>query len=144
MTLPFVTSGGRRFAALCGLIGLALLAGCSRAPETPQCVVSGIVLSGMTPAAELCLRFHAKDDPQRMLTPEAVWTEADGSFSLPVKKPGVYVVTAYWPQVTIVEGDRVEGDDRLRGKFAHVDRPLRTLTLEPGENSLPLINLQHP
>lgn len=130
--------------ALGGLLSLPWSPGCARAPEPPQCIASGVVIAGMAPAGELCLRFHAKDDPERMLKPEAVWTDPDGSFSLPIQLPGTYVVTAYWPKVTVVDGERIEGDDRLGGKFSHVNSPLRTLTIDPGENTIPVINVYQP
>ncbi len=118
--------------------------GCGRGPEPAQCTATGIVLAGMKPAPDVCLRFHAKDDPQRMLVPEAVWTDADGGYTLPVKLPGAYAITAYWPTVRFVDGERIEGEDRLRGKFSNVHSPLRTITLTPGENDIPLINLHQP
>lgn len=128
--------------ALCCAFFLPLIAlGCSRAPKPPQCRVTGKVLVGGAPAGELCLRFHSISNPEKALLPEGTWTEPDGSFALPIQDPGDYVITAVWPTVEIVEGERVEGADRLFGRLSSQQNSQIKRTIAAGENALPAIEL---
>lgn len=119
------------------LFALMLFAGgCGQSVKPPQCHVVGKILVGGEPAADLCLRFHAVGDQEKMMLPEATWTEADGSFTLPIQTPGEYLVTALWPTVEIVEGERIEGADRFAGRLNNLKSPVAQISISAGENAL--------
>jgi len=140
-----VITSSSRFAIrnlLCCTLLLSLIAlGCSRGPTPPQCRVTGKVLVGGAPAGELCLRFHSVSNPEKGLLPEGTWTEPDGSFALPIQDPGDYVITAIWPTVETVEGERVEGADRLFGRLSSQQTSQIKKTIAAGENALPALEL---
>lgn len=126
---------------LAALSLLMLTLGCSRGPKPPQCRVTGKVLVGGAPAGELCLRFHSISHPEKALLPEGTWTEPDGSFVLPIQDPGDYVITAIWPTVEVVQGERVEGADRLLGRLSSQQNSQIKKTIVAGENTLPALEL---
>jgi hypothetical protein len=123
------------------LVGLLGCAGCGSQPPV-ACRVTGKVIVGGQPAGDVFIRFQSLDDPARQALPDAAYTEPDGAFSLVVKAPGEYGLTATWPAVTMVEGERFEGDDRFGGRYNNLQHPFQKLTVAPGDNVVPDIVLQ--
>ena len=121
------------------LAGLVFLTGCGSQPEV--CRVKGRVLVGGKPTGDLFVRFQSLSDPALRTLPDAACTEPDGTYSLVVKAPGEYGLTAVWPVVTMVCGERFEGDDRLRGRYNDLQNPIQKFTVAPGDNVVPEINL---
>jgi hypothetical protein len=125
---------------LAGVVALALLpAGCARSEAPPaRHPVRGRVLFYGQPAAGVRLEFHAPGG-ETADRPGAV-TAADGSFAVGTRAcndgapAGEYAVTLHWPEVA-------DGPDRLRGKYADPTTPRWRVTVQPGENTLPVIQL---
>jgi hypothetical protein len=86
------------------------------------------------------VQFHVTG-PTGQLAPDGAKTDADGKYRVPLHSPGEYVVTAFWPRVTTVENEEIEGEDRLRGRYRNRAHPASKLTIRDGENELPAINL---
>lgn len=122
-------------------IGCLLVLGCGGQPAVEMHPVSGSVTVNGRPAEGVYLQFHAVDS-QRIGAPDGTKTEADGSYRVPVHESGEYLVTAFWPAVTVVDGEEIEGDDRLAGYYHDLGRPAGKVTIREGENALPPINLQ--
>lgn len=120
--------------------GLSLAVGCGK-EQAPLCRVTGKVLVAGKPTADLVIRFQSLDDPTRQALPDATTTEPDGTFSLLVKGPGEYGLTALWPMVTVIEGERFEGEDRFGGRYNNLQQPIQRFTVSPGDNVVPDINL---
>jgi hypothetical protein len=122
-----------------------LVSGCHNEPETRgRCPVSGKVVVNGHPAGGVYVQFHAADDPARAKLPDGCKSEADGTFSVPVREPGEYAVTVFWPTVTVVEGEQIEGADRFNGRHHNPQRPVLRITIQEGENTLPPIKLKLP
>ncbi len=54
---------------------------------------------------------------------------------------GDYIVTAGWPAISILDGEEVPGADRLNRRYETVARPAAKITVKPGDNELPPIEL---
>jgi len=121
---------------------LLLAGGCSE-HQPPPCRVSGQLLVRGKPAAGACIRFHRTTDSQAMLLPDATHCEPDGTYRLSVRAAGEYAVTVLWPTITIDQGEEIEGEDRLGGRFKNPHVPVQIVTLVEGENQLPAIDLPH-
>ncbi|HZZ82612.1 MAG TPA: hypothetical protein VFE62_29205 [Gemmataceae bacterium] len=131
----------------CCLIGatallLALSAGCSK--RVKICPASGQVMVNGEPAEGAYVVFHAVNNPKRSASSDAARTEKNGAFSAKIHGPGEYAVTVFWPMVTNTEGETIEGDDRLEGKFAKIAQPAARVTITDGQNSIPTIQLTYP
>jgi hypothetical protein len=111
-----------------------------RAPITLHQVKGKVTVNGK-PVEGICLQFHAIDAGSGVELPDGGKTEADGSFMVPVHEPGEYSVTAFWPTVTVVEGEQIDGVDRFNGYYRDLRRPVVKVTLREGENVLPSIAL---
>jgi hypothetical protein len=137
-------SAGRTRGELSACVVVCLLAsGCNdqRAPVVLHPVKGKVTVNGR-PAEGVYLQFHALDSREGSFAPEGGKTEADGSFTVPVHQGGEYLVTAFWPTVTVVEGEPIEGADRFDGYYRDLRRPASKVAIRQGGNSLPPINLQ--
>src|SRR5262245_55164984 len=121
-----------RMAVLLSLLVLAT--GCRSEPSAQsQCQVSGKVTVNGKPAGKAYIRFHPLDTPDRLPAPVVTRVEADGSFKLGVKTPGNYAVTVSWPAFTYTlpnqQGEEVEGEDRLNGRYNTLEQAARKVTI---------------
>jgi hypothetical protein len=121
------------------LAGCLLLAGCGKADRS--CPVTSKVSVNGKPAGGLYVVLQAADGKGQQ-DPASARTDKDGSFSLRVPEPGEYVVTAFWPRLTIEQGDTVEGEDAFRGHFRNPKRPAAKVTITSGKSALPPIELK--
>jgi hypothetical protein len=137
--------------AIWGMLFLLAAAGCGQ-PQSDYLSVKGTVLVNDEPASGVLLQFHgpqgegsaeAKKE-QSAPSADGVKTDEDGSFNLRVRAPGTYIVTAVWPQVTIVEGEEVEGNDRFAGQFLIPGRTGMKITVQKGTGELPPIRFTFP
>lgn len=121
-----------------------LICGCGKLPKPTPCPVKGKLLVNNQPAGGACVRFHFMDDEKRKNLPDACRTNADGSFSLAVRSSGEYAVTMFWPHISVVEGEEIEGADYFNGQHNNLAQPLLKVTIEEGENVLPPITVTYP
>jgi hypothetical protein len=120
------------------IVGL-LVAGCAK--QDTSCPVKGRVTVNGRAAAGLYVAFHPADARGRPV-PAAARTGGDGTFNLRVPGPGEYAVTAFWPRITMTDGESVEGEDGFRGAFRDTQRPATKATIVTGENDLVPIALK--
>ncbi|MDB5342625.1 MAG: hypothetical protein JWP89_1002 [Schlesneria sp.] len=126
-----------------GLLGLAivfvLVSGCGTPPE---CKIFGQVYVDEKPAEGVYVVFYAGGTTDTK-TPAsaAARTDATGMFESRVLKPGTYVITAFWPSVTITEGEAIEGADQFKGRYRNLHTPVMSYELGPGNNTLPQLKL---
>lgn len=131
------------------LICLMAVLGCGqrRAPVFP---VSGSLLVNGRPAWGATVLFHprSKKTTENRL-PFAIVKE-DGTFQPTMNLPndgvpaGDYAVTVIWPTRNIVDGEEIEGPDQLQGLYAKADNPVASVTISPGPNEIPTIELRYP
>ncbi len=118
--------------------------GCSSPPEEPLFSVSGLVKVDGVPAEGATIRFHPLGNPSKFDQPYLAQVDSAGNFTTSVRPPGEYAVTVIWPQVlTNKPGEeRIEGEDRFKGKYDRVDTPAAKVNITAGENKLPPIYLK--
>lgn len=116
------------------VISVLLTAGCSRSP----CVVNGTVLVNGAPAKGVYVVLHSADGQ----TAGSGCTVEDGSFRLTVPQAGEYPVTCFFPKITKVMDDIIEGEDQLRGRYRDWQKPAANVSLQAGDNTVPTINLR--
>lgn len=105
------------------------------------CPVTGkVVIEGHKPLG-VYVQFHPLDPANKRGT-EGAKTRGDGSFVARLQEPGEYAVTVFWPEVTTVEGEQLEGQDRFKGKHDDRENPVLKVTIQPGPNTLPPIKLK--
>ncbi|WP_425618136.1 carboxypeptidase-like regulatory domain-containing protein [Anatilimnocola sp. NA78] len=109
--------------------------GCS-AP--PPCTVTGTVLVNNAPANGVYVRLHTADGE----TAGSGRTGADGTFRLTVPRVGEYPVTCFFPKVTKVMDDTIEGGDQFNGRYSKPSQPAATAAVKAGENAIPPISLR--
>jgi hypothetical protein len=102
--------------------------------------VTGLVTINGKAAEGVYVQFHGVG-PDRRLAPDGARTEADGKFSVAVHSTGEFVVTAFWPKVTVVDDEEIEGEDRLHGQYRTLSHAAAKVTIHDGPNDLPTINL---
>jgi hypothetical protein len=133
----------QNYRAITVLLGalVAIASGCRERVE-PQFVsnATGVVKVAGAPAASVYVYLQPVENPQAAVL--GAKTDASGQFSVPVPAPGEYALTATWPTVTLDHGEEIEGDDRFRGKHAKPESPIRKVTIQAGENTLPPIELK--
>lgn len=126
-------------------IPLALVAatlclfGCSQGEQVP--LIEGTVTVDGKPAAGMYVVFHEASDPNAQDVASSTRTEDGGHFTWTVPQPGQYVITAFWPKRIVTQEETIEGPDMLRGKYRSLKHPAATVSIQPGENELPPINL---
>ena len=116
--------------------------GCKGSRSSEPCPTSGKVMVNGKGIAGVYVVFHSLDDPERKASPDSAITTKDGSFSLNVRAPGEYSVTAFWPAVTVEDNETVEGEDRFKGKYRKPEQPILKVTVHNGENTIPVIRLK--
>jgi hypothetical protein len=117
-------------------------AGCHEKQPVEIVPIKGKLTINGKPAKGVYLQFHRLGIPPGSNPPDGAKTDADGSFIVPAHDAGEYAVTAFWPNVKLVEGEEVEGADRFNGGFNNVARPVKKVTIKEGENILETINLR--
>jgi hypothetical protein len=122
------------------LVALVSAPGCSREVQS-KCHITGRATFNGQPAENVCIRFHVANNTKQALKPFGAFTNPDGTFDLRVENPGEYLITAVWPEVTVVEGEEVEGADRLRNAWSNVLAPRVKQVINEGENAVPPIEL---
>jgi hypothetical protein len=122
------------------LVAWLFAAGCSQEVPIDLHPAKGKVTVNGKAAEGVYVQFHGVG-PIGRLTPDGAKTEADGTYLVPLHSPGEYRVTAFWPKVTIVEGEEIEGDDRFGGVYRNVNNPVTKVTIHEGANNLSAINL---
>jgi hypothetical protein len=118
------------------------LTGCDEKQPVEILPIKGKLTINGKPAKGVYLQFHRLGISPGSAPPDGAKTDADGSFIVPAHDPGDYAVTAFWPEVTLVEGEELEGADRFNGSFTNVDQPVKKVTIKAGENVLETINLR--
>jgi hypothetical protein len=123
--------------------------GCqSRARRVEIYSVEGTLLIDGKPASRACVYFHPHVPLDGANPIPFAIVESNGTFrpstysqrdGLPA---GEYTVTVVWPRFVEFDGQEIATDDRLRGKYANPQSPVRTVTIEAGENKLPTIELE--
>ncbi len=122
---------------------LAFAAGCGSRESTYHSV-SGKVLVNGAPAdrAVVCLTpLH-----DSLCRPMAVVKE-DGSFHISGRDgapAGEFNVTIVWPQYEIIDGEEVQLEDRLGGRYYNPATYAKKVTIHEGNNDLELFELQLP
>jgi hypothetical protein len=129
--IRFVTSGA----------ALVLVTSCG--PRVDLCPVSGNVLVNGRPAGGVYVVFHAIENVDRQQT-AATKTHEDGSYVVRVHGPGEFAVTVFWPEVTVNEGEVIEGEDRFARRHQNPQQPVLKVMIQEGENALPPISLTNP
>ncbi|WP_165250116.1 DUF4198 domain-containing protein [Paludisphaera soli] len=126
------------------LSAAALLAAASGCDAPESCVVSGRVLVDDRPAEGVYVLFRTAGDATGLPDSGSARTGEDGSFTAVVSTPGEATVTAFWPKVTVMDQDVIEGPDRLLGAYRDPRIPAATLTIGRGANDAPPIKLTTP
>jgi hypothetical protein len=126
--------GMKRGATLSAILVAAVLLGCS---EPPPCIVTGTVLVNNMPVGGVYVALHSVEGE----TVGAGHTGEDGAFRLTVKTEGEYPITCFFPKVTKVGEDIVEGDDQFKGRYRNPQLPVAKAVVKPGDNALPPIQL---
>lgn len=128
-----------RFLGLGLLVLAVLVSGCARTDRS--CPVTGRLLVNQRPAYGVYLMFHASDGSGTGKPSASARTDAAGAFSLRVPEPGEYAITAFWPAVTVQDGETVEGNDLFKGTNLEPQRPVAKVTIVRGDPVLPPIDL---
>lgn len=92
-----------RLVVIC-LVAWLLAAGCSKQAAIDLHPAAGTVTVNGRAAAGVYLQFYGVG-PTARPSPDGAKTEADGTYHVPLHSPGEYRVTAFWPKVTIHEGE---------------------------------------
>lgn len=104
----------------------------------PPCQVTGTVHVNNAPASRVYVVLHNNDGS----TAGAGCTGEDGKYQLAVTQPGEYPVTCFFPKVTKVMDDVIEGEDQFQGRFRDWQKPVTKATVKAGDNPLPTIELR--
>jgi hypothetical protein len=112
-----------------------LTLGCS---ASQPCTVTGTVLIKNTPTSGVYVVLHSADGQ----TAGTGRTGPDGVFRLTVAQPGEYPVTCFFPKVTKLREETIEGDDQFLGRYRDWNKPATKAVVKAGENTLPPIQLQ--
>lgn len=56
--------------------------------------------------------------------------------------PGDYAVTVVWPNYEINGGEEIQTGDKLKGRYGSIERPAAKVTIQPGKNELPTLDLK--
>ena len=138
---------GIRLAALSWLIA-STIQGCGPEESGPAVYpTSGSVFVDGRPAAGVELTFHPVKPSPGQDTPTIAVTGPDGGFRPSTRlandgaPDGDYSVTAVWRKVTIVEGEEIQGNDLLGGKYSNPGTSTLQATIRRGDNTLPPIDL---
>lgn len=132
-----------------GLILLAAtaLTGCGDAAGPAIHPVTGRVTVDGKPAAKAQIGFHVANNQPAGAIPFAE-ADDDGTFRPSTRltgdgaPAGDYTVTVVWPEIRVDHGEEVRGPDRLKGRYGDArTSPLR-VTVAPGANTLPTLELK--
>lgn len=116
-----------------------LVSGCGTPPE---CKVFGQVYVDEKPAEGVYVVFYAGGTTGSKTPASAsAHTDSMGMFESRVLKPGTYVITAFWPSVTIIDGEAIEGEDHFRSRYRNLQTPVMSYELGSGNNTLPQLKL---
>lgn len=132
-----------------GLMSLFVFAagsmiGCSSAK--PECIISGEVLVNNRRVDGVYVTLHKIDDDSNPKTAvsAAARTDESGSFSSELLEPGTYAVTAFWPAISVEEEQTIEGQDRFKGRYRDLKKPVASIEVEAGETFIPPVKLSLP
>jgi hypothetical protein len=136
----------RSFAAPLALSGL-LLAGCPEADKRlPTHPVRGQLFVGGKPAAGAVVQLDGESAELKGLCPHGI-VGADGTYRLTTYRTddgapsGTYALTVTWPSPP-KPGHDEDGPDRLNGRYANPQRPVRRVSVGPGVNDLERLDLK--
>ncbi|WP_439628362.1 hypothetical protein [Gemmata sp.] len=129
------------------VVGAALAgaAGCGPPPpEDPWHPVSGTLKVDGVPPEGATIRFHSLTDLNKVNRPSVAQVAADGTFAMSVQGTGEYAVTVFWPETvpTRPGEEKIEGGDRLKGRYDRVETPAAKVNVAAGDNKVPPINLK--
>jgi hypothetical protein len=120
---------------------LLMIVGCG---GPSSCVVTGKVLVDNAPAEGVYVIFHTVGGTTERPDAGSARSVEDGSYSLVVSMPGDSVVTAFWPKVTVKDGETTEGPDLFGGLYRDPQQPVAKVAIHEGENDVPPISLTRP
>jgi hypothetical protein len=133
---------------LFALVVATAFVGCEKqTPRVPVYPVSGRVLVGGKPTAGVLIVLHAADGSQPAPSKPNAKTAADGTFKLSTYDPqdgapaGEYAVTLFWFKNN---PDDDGSADRFKGKYGNPAKPVQNVTIAPGSNELPAIEVGAP
>lgn len=86
------------------------------------------------------LQFHNVADATQ--PPDGCQSEADGTFVVSLHASGEFAVTTFWPAVTVHDGERIEGVDRLNDRYRDPLKPVTKIQIQPGDSTMPDIALK--
>jgi hypothetical protein len=101
-----------------------------------------VVVNGQ-PAPGIYVIFHS-EQPGLKQGPAAARTDETGSYAWRVPEPGQYAITLFWPSAIQVDGETIEGPDRLLGKFRSPTEPVVTVKIDKENAVLPVIDVTVP
>jgi hypothetical protein len=124
-------------------------AGCGKSEHGSLNPVTGEVFVNGQPAVNATVIFYPKQqdgEPPVKAYPGAVVGD-DGSFKLTTwskndgAPEGEYVVTVVWSDTARVDGETIDGPDKLRGRYAYKFNSTLSATIKKGKNQLPRFEL---
>ena len=128
-----------------GLLGcLALFSGCFETSwKAATCPTTGSVMVNGKPAFDAFIRMTSRSGPIDERNSDCwAYVQEDGTFAMSTYEmgdgcpPGEYDLLLRWP------ADRLTMmPDRLGGKYWNPEDPFMTVTIEPGTNEIPPIEL---
>lgn len=120
--------------------------GCSGESSTPVYPTSGTLTVNGEPARGAIIGLHpVQGEIDQRGTIPAGKVKEDGTFVVSTfglddgAPEGRYTLTVFWPQFPSRDDP---GDDRLRGKYALPASSTNKVTITPGTNSLPPLDLK--
>lgn len=122
----------------------ALALGCSGSGAPPALLVSGKVIVNKMPASGVYVLFYPAADAVKKVAAAATQTDSAGSFSAKVPEAGNYVVTVFWPTISVVQGESIEGEDRFRGRYRNPQQPVLSVPIDKERQELAPITLASP
>ncbi|MES2792961.1 MAG: hypothetical protein V4719_25335 [Planctomycetota bacterium] len=121
------------------IAGIALFSGCQQ-PEQ-ACSISGQVRVDGQSAGGVYLIFQLLGAESTEQGTTAIRTDNNGAFASQLPESGEYSVTAFWPKITVTDVETIEGEDRFKGRYRDAQKPILSVAIFEGKNSLPPIEL---